>query len=58
MPNKTRKQCIKNKRDCLTDAKKGTLQKCRAKTCTSKKYQSVYGASYGGNIRQERPLFY
>ena len=33
-------------------AKKGTELKCKLKSCISKKYQSVYGASTGGSIRK------
>lgn len=55
---KTRKNCKKKLRDCDKDAKKGTHIKCRLKTCRAKKYQSVYGAARGGNIRAARPLFY
>lgn len=58
MGKKTRKNCKKNKRDCNKDAKKGTQLKCRLKTCRAKKYQSIFGAAYGGSIRAERPLFY
>ena len=62
MRNKTRKNFKKNKRDCLAtqhkDAKKGTQLKCRLKTCISKKYQAVYGASRGGGIRAARQSFY
>lgn len=60
--NKTRKNCKKNKRDCLAkqnkDAQKGTQLKCRLKTCRAKKYQAVYGAATGGGIRSARQLFY
>jgi hypothetical protein len=55
---KIRKNCNKNKRDCNKDAKKGTLLKCRLKTCRAKKYQSVYGSIRGGSARATRPLFY
>ena len=55
---KTRKHCKKNKRDCHKDAKKGTLLKCRLKTCRAKKYISVYGSARGGSSREPRPLFY
>jgi len=36
MGKKTRKHCKKNKRNCNKDAKKGTLLKCRLKTCRAK----------------------
>jgi hypothetical protein len=58
MVKKTRKHCKKNKRDCDKDAKKGTLLKCRLKTCRAKKYQSVYGSATGGSARENKPLFY
>ena len=59
---KTRKNLKKNKVDYLSNqnkyAKKGTLLKCRLKTCRAKKYKSVYGSTIGGNIRSERHMFY
>jgi hypothetical protein len=58
MGKKTRKHCKKNKRNCNKDAKKGTLLKCRLKTCRAKKYQAVYGAVRGGSARENRQLFY
>ena len=58
MTQQTRKRCRKNKRNCDKDAKKGTMFKCRLKTCRAKKYQSVYGASVGGSIRSNISLFY
>jgi hypothetical protein len=42
MSNKTRKK-LKYTHICKKNAKKGALFKCRLKTCTAKKYQSVYG---------------
>jgi len=55
---KTRKNCKGNKRNCVKDAKKGTLLKCRLKTCRAKKYQSIYGSAGGGKIRSEPQLFF
>jgi len=61
MARKTRKNFKKKQRKYLDnqnkDAKKGTQLKCRLKTCRSKKYQSIYGASVGGSIRTERQIF-
>lgn len=48
MPKKTQKNHSKKKH---MDAKKGTLLKCRMKTCRANKYKSVYGSSAGGSIR-------
>jgi len=58
MGKKTRKHCKKNKRNYNKDAKKGTLLKCRLKTCRAKKYQAVYGAVSGGSARENIQLFY
>jgi hypothetical protein len=58
MVQKTRKHRIKNKRDNNTDAKKGTLLKCRLKTCRAKKYQAIYGSARGGSTRENKLLFY
>lgn len=58
MVKQTRKHCKKNKRDCDKDAKKGTLLKCRLKTCRAKKYRSIYGSATGGSTRANRQLFY
>jgi hypothetical protein len=37
--------------------KKGPGLNCNLKSCKSKLYKSVYGASEGGNIRENRLLF-
>ena len=62
MNRKTRKHHIKNKHNYLetqhNNAKKGTHLKCRLKTCRSKKYQAVYGATKGGSARENRQFFY
>jgi hypothetical protein len=47
----------KNNKTILKYAKNATMKKCRMKTCRAKKYQSVYGASMGGSIRENRTLF-
>lgn len=58
MKKQTRKHYKKNKHKCITYAKKGTLLKCRLKTCKTKKYQAIYGAVTGGSPRENIQLFY
>ncbi len=45
-----RRKTMKNKRHIY--AKNATNVKCRIKSCKAKKYQSVYGMSKGGGIRE------
>jgi hypothetical protein len=62
MARKTRKYYKKNHINHLAiqnkDAKKGTQLKCKLKTCRTKMYQSVYGATTGGSIRTTRQLYF
>ena len=58
MPSKTRKLHKKNNLYPHNFAKKGTDIKCRMKTCRAKKYQAIYGATSGGNIRSIRQLYF
>lgn len=55
--NKTRKNCLTNKRKCNIYAKKGAQMKGKLKSCRAKKYQSVYGSTRS-HIRSNKQLFY
>jgi len=52
MASKTRKRCKTKTKG------KRCLNKYNVRTCRTKKYQSVYGMSYGGSTRANRSLYF
>lgn len=59
MTHKTRKHYKKTSTLRRTiNAKNGTKQMCKFKSCKAKKYRSIYGADSGGSARVTRQLFY
>ena len=55
MGSKTRKR--KTRERCKLKGKR-CLYKYGVRTCRNKKYQSVYGMSYGGATRSNRSLYF
>ena len=58
--NHTKKARKHNKKHTRKNgyAKKAVIHQHSMKSCHAKKYQSIYGASYGGRVRYNRALYY